>query len=290
MSGLLFNRAEFEHPADGCYQIEPKGEHPNAQAGVVEVIDDRAMESQVERFNAAADAGKLSHGREMLIDHEHFKHDPDRESIAYGWLTRLQKRADGVYGQVRWTTVGQAAVDGGEYRFWSTEYDPKDLVVLNREPMRVRPMRLDGLTLTNAPNNRGGKPITNRAGPRQGRSTGAQNAAATAARAARTIAQLADEEQRASGGSLLSSYVRVMNREPRLTALAGGKSMAGRLPVRAPEALEAPADFAAGMLLQLAREIPFPAFSQNLTLIRNRFPGLARMAPWGCGRSGAPAG
>ncbi|HLX69446.1 MAG TPA: phage protease [Verrucomicrobiae bacterium] len=162
MSCRIFNR-DFEHPADGWYQIEAKGEHANKAAGVVQVIDDPAITSIVNRFNAAANAGQLSHGSEMLIDVEHFKHDQDKETRAYGWLQQLQARGNGIYGRIRWTTTGQPAVDGGDYRFFSTEYNPEDLEVLNSaSPRRVRPLALDGLTLTNMPNNQGQKPITNR--------------------------------------------------------------------------------------------------------------------------------
>lgn len=163
MNARIFNR-DFEHPADGWYCIEPKGEHLNKASNVVQVIDNEAARSIVNRFNADATAGRLSHGSEMLIDHEHFKHDLDKETTAYGWLSRLQNRDDGIYGQIRWTGTGKQAVDNGDYRFFSTEYDPGDLEVLNSgSPRRVRPSRLDGLTLTNQPNNKGGKPITNRA-------------------------------------------------------------------------------------------------------------------------------
>lgn len=162
MNAYILNR-DFQHPADGWYQIEPMGEHPNTASGVVQVIDPPAAQSIVNRFNADAAAGKLSHGSEMLIDHEHFKHDHEKETRAYGWLYQLQNRADGIYGRIRWTTTGEEAVNGGDYRFFSTEYDPADLKVLNDgKPRRVRPLRLDGLTLTNQPNNHGGKPITNR--------------------------------------------------------------------------------------------------------------------------------
>lgn len=162
MNALILNR-DFQHPSDGWYMIEPRGEHPNRAAGVVQVIDEMAAASIVNRFNADAERSALSHGREMLIDHEHFKHDVEKETRAYGWLTKLENRADGIYGQVRWTTTGKAAVDGGDYRFFSTEYDPRDLKILNGgAPKRIRPLRLDGLTLTNNPNNRGGRPITNR--------------------------------------------------------------------------------------------------------------------------------
>lgn len=166
MKPTILNR-EFQHPADGWYQIEPKGEHPNRPAGIVQVIDDDAATVIVNRFNADAAAGTLRHGHEMLIDHEHFASEPDKESRAYGWLAELQNREDGIYGRVRWTTTGKAAVDGGDYRFWSTEYDPADLVpVRNRtnatNGKHVRPTRLDGLSLTNMNNNRGQRPITNK--------------------------------------------------------------------------------------------------------------------------------
>jgi phage I-like protein len=156
-----FTTAEFRHPADGWYQVEPKGEHPNRAAGLVLVIDDVAAQSIVNRFNADAQAGRLRHGRELLVDHEHFSDQPDKETRAYGWLTQLANRADGIYGRIRWTATGREAVDGGDYRFFSTEYAPGDLkVVSNRH---TRPLRLDGLTLTNMHNNRGQRPITNRA-------------------------------------------------------------------------------------------------------------------------------
>jgi len=73
MSVSIFNRPDFQHPPDGWYQIEAKGRHPNRQAGVIQLIDDEACEAIVDRFNVDADAGKLRHGHEMLIDHEHFK-------------------------------------------------------------------------------------------------------------------------------------------------------------------------------------------------------------------------
>jgi Mu-like prophage I protein len=168
MNPPILNR-NFQHPADGWYQIEAKGEHPNRAAGIVQVIDDEATQSIVNRFNDDAAAGKLRHGNEMLIDHEHFSDQPDQETRAYGWLQQLQNRADGIYGQIRWTRTGQDAVDGGDYRFFSTEYEPSDLQPVkseigNRksEIQKARPLRLAGLTLTNMNNNRGQKPITNR--------------------------------------------------------------------------------------------------------------------------------
>jgi len=162
---LILNR-DFKHPDDGWYMVESKGNHPNRAAGVVQVIDDEATQSIVNRFNADAAAGKLRHGHEMLIDHEHFSDQPDQETRAYGWLQGLQNRDDGIYGQIRWTATGKAAVDGGDYRFFSTEYSPEDLKIVNDGKTKsVRPLALAGLTLTNMNNNRGQKPITNREDP-----------------------------------------------------------------------------------------------------------------------------
>jgi len=160
MNIRILNR-DFTHPADDWYQIEAKGEHPNARAKLVQIIDDQACKAMADAFNReAAKPGFAG----MLIDIEHFKHDDNKETRAYGWLMKLENRADGLYGQIRWSGTGKKAVDDGDYRFFSTEYDVKDLAVLNKgeSPKKVRPMKLDGLTLTNVNNNKGQKPITNR--------------------------------------------------------------------------------------------------------------------------------
>lgn len=165
MHTTILNR-QFRHPADGWYHIEPRGQHPNTTAGVVQLIDEEAVREIVATFNRDAENGTLSHGGEMLIDHEHFSHDSNKETRAFGWLNRLQARADGIYGRIRWSKTGREAVDGGDYRFFSTEYDPDCCEEVpgegDRRARQLRPLALAGLTLTNRPNNRGAKPITNR--------------------------------------------------------------------------------------------------------------------------------
>ena len=199
---------EFSHPHDGWYHVEALGEHPNSRAGIIQVVDRLACESIANRFNQeAAQPGFPG----MLIDHEHFKHDQDKETVAYGWLTKLQAREDGLYGQIRWTETGQKAVDGGDYRFFSTEYDPHDLSVLNRgeSPERVRPMRLDGLTLTNANNNKGQKPITNR---------GEQTAPPQKAQHMKTVSSLLGLAADASEEAVHTEVARALNRIKELEA------------------------------------------------------------------------
>ena len=157
----ILNR-DFTHPADGWYDIEVPGLHPNKRAGIVQVIDDKAVASIVNTFNREADTTPDFAG--MLIDHEHFKYYDDKETRAYGWLMRLRNKEGRPQGQIRWSGTGQAAVDKGDYRFFSSEYDPKEMEPVKNEGKTrfVRPLRLDGLSLTNVPNNKGQKPITNR--------------------------------------------------------------------------------------------------------------------------------
>ena len=185
MNAITILNREFKHPADGWYQIERRGFFPaTADDGrkVVQVIDEKALASIVNRFNTAAAAGALTHGAELLIDHEHFRHQRDArgqkngESRAYGWVKSLRATADGLEMQNRWSATGQAAVDGGDYRFFSTEYDEQQpgevwqpvpaaevpLEIRNKFPgfEFLRPLQLTGLTLTNDHNNKGQRPIT----------------------------------------------------------------------------------------------------------------------------------
>jgi phage I-like protein len=277
MITTIFNRADFEHPADGWYQIEPKGIHPNREAGVDQVIDNEAVSAIVNRFNTDADAGKLPQGHELLIDHEHFKDHPDQETVAYGWLQRLQDRPAGIYGQIRWTATGQAAVDGGNYRFFSTEYDTEDLVSLGGTPPQFRPIRLGGLTLTNMPNNKGATPITNRAAGTRNGVPSAKPSDASRNKAAQRIAQLAVAEQRSSGVSFSQAWERVQNRNVGLTDLARGRTVSTAAKAEAREVLEDAAGFAGKTILRLAQSRKAPGLSANIAYIRNRCPRLARM-------------
>jgi hypothetical protein len=191
--------------------IEPAGEHTNRQAQVVQVLDEAARVSIVNRFNAAAQAPDFPG---MLIDHEHFKHEKDKETVSYGWLMRLQNRADGIYGQIKWTATGKRAVDGGDYRFFSTEYDPEVLQILNdAKPRRVRPLALSGLTLTNMPNNKGGKPITNRAKDFRGAGASADSEKNNEQRKTmKSVAAKLGLSADASEEAVLAELAKVMNR------------------------------------------------------------------------------
>ena len=152
-------------PKDGWYQIEVSGTHPAGKhadgRNRRQVIDDKAIESIVNRFNAEkAAAGEDWAG--MLVDLDHLSHDLDNSTEAFAWLHEVEIRNRQLWGRLELTDLGEPAVRNKRVKFFSTEYDPADLEDLGNGD--VRPLRLSGLAFTNRPNNRGGKPISNRTG------------------------------------------------------------------------------------------------------------------------------
>ena len=147
-------------PADGWYHAAPLGDFPHKEAGLVQVIDAAAVAAMVNRFDEdKARAGDKFAG--YLVDTDHFSLSTDKPSAAAGWIMALQNRNDGLWAQIRWTTSGEAAVRGGEYRFLSPVWNREDCEECGNN--RVRPMRLRNAAVTNDPNLKGLAPLSNRA-------------------------------------------------------------------------------------------------------------------------------
>jgi hypothetical protein len=164
MNTRILNR-DSRLPADGWYEIETPGEHLNREAGVVQLNDQTAFETIANRFKE--EAAQPNFGG-MLIDRDHFSLDPEKTSESLGWMMDVRNRDGHLEGKIDWTGVGAPLVEGKTFKFFSTVYDPADVEkvgtrkIKNREYPLVRPLRLDRLALTNDPNNKGGKPISNR--------------------------------------------------------------------------------------------------------------------------------
>ena len=159
MNARILNRTN-EIPADGWYQIEVTGKHP-AGKGRKQVIDRTALESILNRFNAEKEAAGEDFAG-MLVDADHLSHDLENDTAALAWAKELEIRNNQLHGRLELTDLGEPAVKNKRYKFFSTEYNPEDLEDLGNG--EVRPLRLAGLAFTNRPNNRGGKPISNRDG------------------------------------------------------------------------------------------------------------------------------
>lgn len=154
---LLLNR-EFQAPSDGWYQVVPRGEFPHA-SGAIQIIDVQAITAMLNRFTRDATAPGFGG---VLVDYDHFSLDTDKSSEAAGWITALQNRADGLYAQIRWAGDGEAKVLSGAFRYISPVWNREECEDLGGN--RVRPMRLLNAALTNDPNLKGIRPLTNRAG------------------------------------------------------------------------------------------------------------------------------
>jgi len=183
MNYLILNR-DFRLPDDGWYHIAPLGEFPHTGAGVIQVIDQEACIAMAARF--AADA-KTPNFPGLLVDFDHFSLDCEKRSEAAGWIIALESRCEGsavgvrgsgkegefeqkaakdtknagLWAQIRWSDLGEAAVKGGRYRFLSPVWARVDCVDLGDG--RLRPVRLLNAAVTNDPNLKGMVPLSNRA-------------------------------------------------------------------------------------------------------------------------------
>lgn len=164
MNAAIHNRESTAPRTPTWQQIEVSGEH-RARLGdeaLVQIIDETALHNIAAAWEADM---KVPHFDGLLVDADHLSHDPAQSTEAKAWLVDLEIRNGQLWGLLDWTDTGAEAIRGRRYKYFSTEYGAGDLEDLGPGPdgaRRVRPRRLAGLALTNRPNNRGGRPITNR--------------------------------------------------------------------------------------------------------------------------------
>lgn len=85
--------------------------------------------------------------------HRHLDSDvPAKDRLelekSFGWLTDLRVTAQGLEALTEWTPAGKASVDGGEFAFWSPEWQPRHR---DRRTGEVKGWWLSGTALTNDP-------------------------------------------------------------------------------------------------------------------------------------------
>jgi phage I-like protein len=176
----------FEPVPDGWFHIAPHGTFPHPN-GALQVIDAEACEAMLGTFNEEA---RQPNFPGLLVDFDHFSHDPAQPTTAAGWIGGLEHRDDGLYAQIRWSDLGHQALTGGRYRLASPVWNRADCdqwtapAPDGRDVVHLRPRRLDRLALTNDPNLPGLMPLSNRADQ-----TEQPTAAGTAAAAEDTVAR-----------------------------------------------------------------------------------------------------
>jgi phage I-like protein len=157
---IIRNRAALAS-AEGWIHIVPKGELPNAEAKIVQVLDDASLDSIL----AGIQKDKNRMGDKwpgIYAGREHFIYDSDKDSAALGWFKDFEKRADGIWAKEDGLTPGGVtAVKNREYKFTSFVADPADLQKVEGNKYRV--MKIETVGFTNYANGRELlTPITNR--------------------------------------------------------------------------------------------------------------------------------
>lgn len=151
----------FTLPPDNFVHIVALGRFWNSdigKSGGIQLIDEAACQAMLTVFNRQASKSGFSG---LLVDYDHNSWYKDKSSQAAGWITAIQQRADGLYAQIRWTDDGLRKVEGGTYRFISPVFGLSDPVAGAVGPL-YRPETLINIALTNSPNIKTLKPITNR--------------------------------------------------------------------------------------------------------------------------------
>ena len=165
---VIFNRSALSS-ADGWIHIVPKGDLPNREAGIVQVLDDASLGAIMDGI--AQDRQRLGDKWPgIYAGREHFIYDPAQDSAALAWFKDFQKRDDGIWANADGLTqLGNDAVKNRLYKFTSFVADRGDLEKIDGASAdglpRYRVRKIDTIGFTNQAN---GKelltPITNRVG------------------------------------------------------------------------------------------------------------------------------
>jgi hypothetical protein len=253
----------------------PRGEIPNEQSGIVQVVDDIALNSIV----ANLDEEKRRLGGRfpgIYFGREHHIYIADESSEALGWGMEWKVTETGLWILVELTDIGLEAIRNNHFKYTSFVTAPAYLQMLDGKRGRV--MKIENVGFTNLPNAKDLLvPIGNRPAGLGNGAPSAKPSEAIQKRAAQRISQLALAEQRSSGVSLSQAWQRVQNRNSGLADLASGRPVSSGVTTEAREVLEDAADFAGRTILRLAQSRKMPGLSANLSYIKNRFPRLARM-------------
>ena len=157
----LLNHASAPFDASkSCWaHVCPFGEHPwvsnDGKETITQVIDRAAVEAMAKSYPVGQPASRM--------DVDHLSMSAENTTEASGWGKETQIRDDGLWVRFDLTSHGQPLVNGKVYQFTSPCFPRDGLVDLGNGRMRVT--KLGVIALTNDPNLRGQKPLTNRRTP-----------------------------------------------------------------------------------------------------------------------------
>jgi len=145
------------------YKENGRVKYPN---GVIQRINNEATEKLISEFNSLiGKASRIFGGLPWYIGHHDLDPIKYPDPKAYGWIMKLENRADGLYAQVKWTDEGKELKDGGAFKYLSPFFNSlEDTGLLENGMAIVYPAWLKSVAFTNAPN-MPVKPLANELGP-----------------------------------------------------------------------------------------------------------------------------
>lgn len=151
--------ARYELPADGWFQIAKVSsvtkslDIPGGKSvRILQVITPTDLADIAARYRAEPS--------ELLVDFDHFSADSAKPTKAAAWITAVEARGDGLWAQMRLSTSGRTALEGGDYRHFSPVLGfPARSYAAGEE---AHPVALLGGALTNQPTFKGMLPLSNR--------------------------------------------------------------------------------------------------------------------------------
>jgi len=148
---------KLEAPANFRWMhVCPLGDHvwhsADGKEVIVQVIDTDACAAMARSYPLSIPNSRID------IDHESM--ESDKRTAAVGWGRKAEVRDDGLWVEVEWNPDGHELIANKVYRFNSPCFPRDGLVDLGNGRFRVT--KLGVIALTNDPNLRGQKPLTNR--------------------------------------------------------------------------------------------------------------------------------
>lgn len=136
--------------------VAPYGDHPGRRPGRLQYFHKPQADAMVSEFNSwKAKLGRLFRGRSIFIGH------PDADPVNYkddrrlGKIMQLEARADGLWAEPDWNSLGNENIDEGWWVYPSPYWDaPKGKA-------RFEPDRLISIGLTNNPRIVVSEPVSN---------------------------------------------------------------------------------------------------------------------------------
>jgi phage I-like protein len=132
-------------------QLSPFGDFAHARG--VQRVDRTAAEMMVRNFQSfSGRAGRLFGGVPFYVGHPDMPGSSESaDKKAYGWITRLETRADGLHGFVKWSEPGEELLRNGHFKFFSPYWEAEEIGTEGSQRV-YRPVLLISVGLTNQPN------------------------------------------------------------------------------------------------------------------------------------------